>query len=202
MCFLNCKSYISVHVTQFISPQATAEEELVGHILEPGSPPGAPHALRHAFTWRWRAECHDVSPTSQLLTGADVSVESLSGIYKLDTFCSIRGGATHSLNPQAGVRRPGGHWSDQQELCFQLSVACSGQISRNTSVIIVVGGFMRNQNNKAGMTWNTLPPPNSFKHGPPGLGWCDSEKLLEHIWFLFIFISSVREEKPGKPGKP
>lgn len=73
----------AVHFAQFINPQATEEEELVGHILEPDSPPEAPDALRHAFTGGARAECHDYCQTSQFVTEAVVSAESLSRIDKV-----------------------------------------------------------------------------------------------------------------------
>lgn len=72
-----------MNLAQFISPQVTEEEELVGHILEPDGPPEAPGALRHASTGGALAECHDFSQTSQFVTEAAVSVESLSRIYKV-----------------------------------------------------------------------------------------------------------------------
>lgn len=60
-----CTSFLKVHLAQFTSPQATGEEDSVGHIMELDSPPEAPDALRHAFTGGARAEYHDSSQTSQ-----------------------------------------------------------------------------------------------------------------------------------------
>lgn len=117
-----------VHLAQFISPQAAEEEELVGHTLEPDSQSSSSSrcSLRHASTGGALAECHDFSKTSQVVTEAVVSVDSLSRIYKV---CS------HILlNPwrrdSAWIRRT--HQSDirqREELCFRDSAAL--QLSNN-----------------------------------------------------------------------